>query len=368
MKRSALLLLFLGSAITLLAAETPPKVDPNKIDGIWKLSSEIYKEKEYDRFKNAVFIFQGREVKIYLGVELLGAGTINHDPSKKPAWLDFSFSKGRLQRMNLYGIYERKGDELKYRWHKLRPTGFPQKDTDEQFVWTLKREKDSETLLDDKWDKLEARLVPRFNKVVVSPEGNKKVRDMALRLEIYEDSLEDLRGLGVQEKIFVTFDGKGNAQGYIAAGDSRFDRIRSLVTAPVVHGNCMAFYHHMIALDHFTISTAWDGLTPEDQTLIDEWGKRTATYYRDMFKNRVKLNMFANRERYARIHQLTEKLNRNLTADNLIERGQLFAKVGYHYPAWADLSRGVAMDPERKDAKEIAAAAESQRSAVIQSK
>jgi len=72
-------------------------------------------------------------------------GKLKLDPSKKPAAIDLSIASGKDKGKNQRGIYELKGDTLRFRFARpgdeRRPTTFTTKEDEEGGVMTFRRDK-----------------------------------------------------------------------------------------------------------------------------------------------------------------------------------------------------------------------------------
>lgn len=213
----------------------------------------------------------------------------------------------------------------------------------------------------DEWDALEARLTVEFDKAVLSPEGAKLFEAMKDSLWLVEQRQAELRRLGVSDRVTVRFEVDGLPVAAVVAGAG------ARVVAVQVHQNRAAFWKNLGALEAFTVNAVWQKLTDEDRRRVEEWKGLTADERDRLLKKADKLNLFAKRDAFVRIAGLTEKLARDpRDVDLLVRRGKLYAELGggYCYPAWTDLGRAVAIDPNHKDAKETAVLAQAQLDAV----
>ena len=140
--------------LTLLAA-APDKKDATEdlaaLQGTWRAAtSEMDGEKQpEDDVKQHTLVFSGDTMTVNKSGDMVMKGKVTLDPSQKPGHLDFKLEENPANPddvgKTLTGIYEVKGDELKWCFilpdRSDRPKEFKSESGSGQIYATLKREK-----------------------------------------------------------------------------------------------------------------------------------------------------------------------------------------------------------------------------------
>jgi uncharacterized protein (TIGR03067 family) len=123
--------------------------DRDALQGAWKLVSRVAhgEQRSVDGEGARRLVFEGERFRMYRGDELLFDGTFKINPGSTPRTIDFTIDKSNeeaeLSGKTSLGIYELKGDELKWcaaqPGSANRPADFSGKE-DDQLLATFKRE------------------------------------------------------------------------------------------------------------------------------------------------------------------------------------------------------------------------------------
>jgi uncharacterized protein (TIGR03067 family) len=106
------------------------KKDLEQLQGTWQMVSHEVDGKPDEALKGAVRVVEGDKFTIKKGDEVLRTATMKLDPTKKPKWIDITFTEGPEKGKVRRGIYVLEGDTQKICYGNLdkeRPTEFVSK-------------------------------------------------------------------------------------------------------------------------------------------------------------------------------------------------------------------------------------------------
>jgi uncharacterized protein (TIGR03067 family) len=126
--------LLIATVGVLLAADAPQdaavKKELDQLQGTWQMVSHEVNGKPDDTLKGTVRVVEGDKFTIKKGDKVLRVGTMKLDPTKKPKWIDISFTEGPEKGKARLGIYVLDGDMQKICYGDLdkeRPAEFGSK-------------------------------------------------------------------------------------------------------------------------------------------------------------------------------------------------------------------------------------------------
>jgi len=112
------------------AQDAGVKKELDQLQGTWQMVSHEVDGKPDDALKGAMRVVEGDKFTIKKGDKVLRAATIKLDPTKKPKWIDITFTEGLEKGKTRLGIYVLEGDTQKICYGDLdkeRPTEFVSK-------------------------------------------------------------------------------------------------------------------------------------------------------------------------------------------------------------------------------------------------
>jgi uncharacterized protein (TIGR03067 family) len=117
----------------------------SEFDGTWDLVYFERDGKEVKVQKGAQAVMTGNKFVVKAGDKVIAAGTSKLDPGKKPKAVDITYTQGPNKGQTFKGIYQVKGDTLKFcragSPDQARPTEFKTKPDSGQFVTVYQRAK-----------------------------------------------------------------------------------------------------------------------------------------------------------------------------------------------------------------------------------
>jgi uncharacterized protein (TIGR03067 family) len=143
--RTASLALLLSFA---LSAASQPRPDKSALEGRWKAVAAVLNGKELKKQdKELYFTAAGRTFIVKEGAKVVARGTFTTDSNKRPRQIEFTINEGprALKGLTLYGIYEVKGQTLRWCVTSLgadeRPSEFQSAEDSGFLLVTLNRRK-----------------------------------------------------------------------------------------------------------------------------------------------------------------------------------------------------------------------------------
>jgi uncharacterized protein (TIGR03067 family) len=112
------------------AEDDAVKKELNKLQGTWQMVSHEVDGKPDTALKGAMRFVEGDKFTIKKDDKVMRAATMKLDPTKKPKWIDITFTDGPEKGKTRLGIYALEGDTQKICYGDLdkeRPTEFVSK-------------------------------------------------------------------------------------------------------------------------------------------------------------------------------------------------------------------------------------------------
>ena len=146
MNTPLLSVLVFGLVLGVGDAKDDAKKEQKKLHGTWKAVTVEENGQSKEEAEQVRLTFSGDEFSFKKGDETLGKGKFKLDPSKKPKQIDLEVTEAHKAEFNgktALGIYELKGDELKWCANKPGATDRPKEFSgrDGRLLVTFKRDK-----------------------------------------------------------------------------------------------------------------------------------------------------------------------------------------------------------------------------------
>lgn len=113
-----------------------------RLQGKWQMVSHVVDGKADPALKGAIRVVEGERFTILRGDKILRKAIMKLDPTKKPGWIDITFTDGPEKGKTRKGIYVLKGDTHRICYGDLdkeRPTAFASKPGSGQRLVVFKR-------------------------------------------------------------------------------------------------------------------------------------------------------------------------------------------------------------------------------------